>query len=149
MPEAREVLDRLTAAMVANDSPAVAACYSEDAVAVTPDEGELRGRNRIAEYMRQFGDSFSDLQYKYLQKHDAGDVAIDEGYLIGTHTGPLPTPSGEAIPATGKQINVRSCDVATVEAGLITQHRIYFDQMEFLGQLGLLPPEGAGSTAAP
>jgi len=135
--------------MVANDSPAVAACYSEDAVAVTPDEGELRGRNRIAEYMRQFGDSFSDLQYKYLQKHDAGDVAIDEGYLIGTHTGPFPTPSGEAIPATGKQINVRSCDVATVEAGLITQHRIYFDQMEFLGQLGLLPPEGAGSTAAP
>jgi hypothetical protein len=135
--------------MVANDAPAVAACYSEDAVAVTPDEGELRGRNRIAEYIRQFGDSFSDLQYKYLQKHDAGDVAIDEGYLIGTHTGPLPTPSGETIPATGKKINVRSCDVATVEAGLITQHRIYFDQMQFLGQLGLLPPEGAGSTAAP
>jgi hypothetical protein len=82
-----------------------------------------------------------------LQKHDAGNVAIDEGYLVGTHTGPLPTPSGETIPATGKQINVRSCDVATVEAGVVTQHRFYFDQMEFLGQLGLLPPEGAGSAA--
>jgi hypothetical protein len=147
MSEAREVLDRLTAAVVAKDAQAVAGCYTEDAVAVTPDEGELRGRDRIAEYMSQFGGSFPDLQYKYLQKHDTGNVAIDEGYLIGTHTGPLPTPSGEAIPATGKQINVRSCDVATVESGLIIQHRIYFDQMEFLGQLGLLPPEGAGSTA--
>jgi ketosteroid isomerase-like protein len=147
MSEAREVLDRLTAAVVANDAQAVAGCYAEDAVAVTPDEGELRGRDRIAEYMSQFGGSFPDLQYKYLQKHDAGNVAIDEGYLIGTHTGPLTTPSGEAIPATGKQIYVRSCDVATVAAGLITQHRMYFDQMEFLGQLGLLPPEGAGSKA--
>jgi hypothetical protein len=34
---------------------------------------------------------------------------------------------------------VRGCDVATVEGGLITSHRIYFDQMEFLGQLGLVP----------
>ena len=146
MSEAREVLDRLTAAVVAKDAQAVAACYSEDAVAVTPDEGELRGPDRIAEYMQQFGDSFPDLQYKYLQKHDAGNVAIDEGYLRGTHTGPLPTPAGEAIPPTGKQINVRSCDVATVEAGVITQHRIYFDQLEFLGQLGLLPSEGAVGT---
>jgi hypothetical protein len=59
----------------------------------------------------------------------------------------LSTLSGETIPATGKQINVRSCDVATVDSGVITQHRIYFDQMEFLEQLGLLPPEGVGSTA--
>ena len=146
MSEARDVLDRLTAAVVAKDAQAVAECYAEDAVAVTPDEGELRGSDRIAEYMSQFGNSFPDLQYKYLQKHDTGNVAIDEGYLTGTHTGPLPTPSGEAIAATGKQINVRSCDVATVEAGVITQHRIYFDQMEFLGQLGLLSPEGASST---
>jgi hypothetical protein len=147
MSEPREVLDRLTAAVVAKDAQTVAECYAEDAVAVTPDEGELRGRDRIAEYMTEFGSSFPDLQYKYLQKHDAGNVAIDEGYLIGTNTGPLPAPSGETIPATGKQINVRSCDVATVEAGVITQHRIYFDQMEFLGQLGLLPPEGVGGTA--
>ena len=98
MSEARDVLDRLTAAVVAKDAQTVAGCYAEDAVAVTPDEGELRGRERIAEYMSQFGGSFPDLQYKYLQKHDAGNVAIDEGYLIGTNTGPLLTPSGETIP---------------------------------------------------
>jgi hypothetical protein len=34
---------------------------------------------------------------------------------------------------------VRSCDIARVEGGLITTHHFYFDQMEFLGQLGLLP----------
>jgi ketosteroid isomerase-like protein len=48
-------------------------------------------------------------------------------------------PSGESIPPTGKQIRVRDCDVATVEGGLVTSHNFYFDQMEFRGQLGLLP----------
>jgi hypothetical protein len=66
-------------------------------------------------------------------------VAIDEGYVVGTHTAPLSLPSGESVPATGKQIRVRSCDIASVEGGLVTNHRFYFDQMEFLGQLGLLP----------
>jgi predicted ester cyclase len=148
MSEAREVLDRLTAAVDAKDAKGVAECYAEDAVAVTPDEGELRGRDRIAEYLLQFGSAFPDLEYRYLQKHDAGNVAIDEGYITGTHTGPLNTPSGETIPPTGKQIEVRSCDVATVEGAVIRQHRFYFDQMEFLEQLGLLPPEEAGVTAS-
>jgi uncharacterized protein (TIGR02246 family) len=147
MSEAREVLDRLTAAVVAKDAKAVAECYAEDAVAVTPDEGELEGRDRIADYLLQFASAFADLEYKYLQKHDAGNVAIDEGYITGTHTDPLPTPSGERIPPTGKQINIRSCDVAAIEGDVITQHRFYFDQMEFLGQLGLLQPEGASSAA--
>jgi ADP-ribosyl-[dinitrogen reductase] hydrolase len=62
-----------------------------------------------------------------------------DGYFVGTHTAPLPTPTGEDIPATGKPVRVRACDIATVQNGVITSHRFYFDQMEFLGQLGLLP----------
>jgi hypothetical protein len=65
-------------------------------------------------------------------------VAIDEGHITGTHTMPLATPSGERIPATGKRIRVRDCDVATVEGGMITSHHFYFDQIELLEQLGLL-----------
>ncbi len=67
------------------------------------------------------------------------NVAIDEGYFTGTHTGPLATPSGESIAPTGKQISLRAFDIATVEGGLITVHHFYFDQMECLGQLGMLP----------
>jgi hypothetical protein len=31
-----------------------------------------------------------------------------------------------------------ACDIATVENGVITRHRFYYDQMDFLGQLGLM-----------
>jgi hypothetical protein len=30
------------------------------------------------------------------------------------------------------------------EGGLIQEHRFYFDQMQLLGQLGLLPEEASG-----
>jgi ketosteroid isomerase-like protein len=47
-------------------------------------------------------------------------------------------PTGETLPATGKEVRVRSCDVARVEGGEITSHHFYFDQLEFLIQLGLM-----------
>jgi ketosteroid isomerase-like protein len=43
--------------------------------------------------------------------------------------------------ATGNRVRLRSCDAATVEDGLVTSHRFYYDQMEFLRQLGLTPEE--------
>jgi hypothetical protein len=58
MGEAREVMDRLTAALDAHDVKAAAECYATDAVAVTPDQGEVRGREAIAEYLRQLTDGF-------------------------------------------------------------------------------------------
>jgi hypothetical protein len=50
MSEAREVLDRLTVAVVAKDAQVIAECYAENAVVVTPDEGELMGRVTHAQY---------------------------------------------------------------------------------------------------
>ena len=139
MGEAREVMNRITAALDAQDVEAAAECYATDAVAETPDQGQIRGRDAIAEYFRQLTDAFPDVRYEPQHGHESANVAIDEGYVVGTHTAPLSLPSGESVPATGKEIRVRSCDIVSVEDGLVTSHRFYFDQMEFLGQLGLLP----------
>jgi ketosteroid isomerase-like protein len=132
-------MDRLTTAVTARDRGTQAACYAADAIAVTPEEGELVGPEAISNYLSQFGESFPDISYEYAEKYESGNVAIDVGFVVGTNTGPLPLPSGESLPPTGKTIRVRSCDIVTVEDGLITRHEFYFDQMEFLGQLGLLP----------
>jgi len=53
----------------------------------------------------------------------------------------LETPEG-TIPATGKQATLRGCDAITVRDGRITSHRVYYDQLAFMTQLGLVP-EGA------
>jgi ketosteroid isomerase-like protein len=137
MGEARDVLDRMTRAVFSGDVDALADCYAEDAVVVTPDRGEVRGRDSIVDYFRPFFEAFSDIRWDEFQRHEAGNVAIDEGFFTGTHTAPLANPDGESIPATGKRVRLRECDVATVAGGRITSHRMYFDQVDLMNQLGL------------
>ncbi|WP_104044778.1 ester cyclase [Arthrobacter sp. ZGTC412] len=138
MGQAREVMDRLTTAMNEKDKETLARCYATEAVGYTPDKGELRGRDAITSYLFDFWESMPDVRYEHAARHEAGSVAVDEGFVVGTNTGPLRMPTGGTMPATGKQLRIRSCDIATVEGGEITSHRFYFDQVEFLSQLGLM-----------
>jgi hypothetical protein len=138
MGQAREVMDRLNKAMEVKDKETLARSYATDAVAYTPDQGELRGRDAITSYLFEFWESMPDVRYDQTGRHGSGNVAIDEGIIIGTNTGPLRLPSGETLQPTGRELRVHSCDVATVENGEITSHHFYFDQVEFLSQLGLM-----------
>jgi steroid delta-isomerase-like uncharacterized protein len=140
MGQAREIMDRATDAAMAKDTEALQRLYAADAVAETPDQGTLRGREAVMGWFDGFLTAFPDFGYESVHKHESGDSAIDEGYVVGTNTGPLPGPTGET-PATGKSVRLRGCDIATVRDGAITSHRFYFDQIEFLAQLGLAPQE--------
>ena len=142
MGAARVAIDRMTEAMVTHDKAALAAAYAEDAVATTPDEGELKGRDEIVRYLGGFLDALPDFRWESLAEHESGDTSIDEGWVVGTNTGDIHLPNGETLPATGKAVRVRGCDIATVQDGLIVRHNFYYDQMELLGQLGLLPEQG-------
>ncbi|SEQ02229.1 nuclear transport factor 2 family protein [Arthrobacter sp. OV608] len=138
MGQAREVMDRLNRAMESKDKETLASSYAADAVAYTPDQGEIRGRDAISSYLFDLWEAMPDVRYNQMGRYESGNVAIDEGIVIGTNTGPLRMPSGETMQPTGKELRIRSCDVATVENGEITSHHFYFDQVEFLSQLGLM-----------
>ena len=139
MGQAREVMDRVTQAVMSNDLEALRALYAPDATAETADQGTMTGRDAVVAYLGGFVTAFPDASFESVHQHETGDTAIDEGYFVGTNTGPLEAPTGESIPPTGKRVRLRECDVATVKDGLVTSHRFYFDQMDFLGQLGLAP----------
>jgi steroid delta-isomerase-like uncharacterized protein len=139
MGQAREVLDRLTATGVeSHDVDSMVNLYADNAIVMTPDAGQLKGSKQIAQYWHQFVDAFPDSNYQYISKIEAGNKAVDEGYFIGTHSKPMTLPTGQTIPPTGNKVQVRSCEVATVENGKITEHHMYFDEVEFLRQLGLV-----------
>jgi ketosteroid isomerase-like protein len=132
-------MDRLTDALTTHpDLKVIGELYAEDAVAVTPDEGEIHGRDNIVEYWRQMTEAVPDATFESLHSYEAGDTAIDEGVFSGRNTGPIQLPTGETLPATQKEISIRGVDIATVRDGRIVDYRLYFDEMEFLGQLGLL-----------
>jgi predicted ester cyclase len=130
--------------MTSQDVAAMAACYAVDAVATAPDQSELKGPEAISSYLSQMAEAFPDAQYEPLDQYEAGNVAIDEGYFTGTNTGQIQMPQGESLPPTGRKLRLRSCDVARVEGGLIVSHHFYWDQLDFLRQLGLLPETDPG-----
>ena len=139
MGEARQVMDRVTEAAFGENQETLKGLYAANATAETPDQGTVSGPEAIAAWFEQFATAFPDASWESTHKHESGNVAIDEGYVVGTHTGPLPMPGGESVPATGRSVRVRGCDAATVENGRVTSHRFYFDQMELLEQLRLAP----------
>lgn len=140
MGEARQTIDRMTRCMVTHDIDGLGASYAEDAVITTPDAGEIKGREGIVHYLKTFMDAFPDLQWEATAEHEAGDTAVDEGYVVGTNTGPMELPNGETLPPTGQRVRLRSVDIATVAGNQIVRHNFYFDQMDVLTQLGLAPP---------
>ncbi|KOG28548.1 ester cyclase [Streptomyces resistomycificus] len=145
MGQAREVMDRLTDALTEHqDIKVIADLYADDAVAFTPDEGEIRGREGIVEYWRQMTEAMPGARFETLHAYEVGDTAIDEGIFSGRNTGPLQLPNGETLPPTQREISIRGVDIATVADGRIVDYRLYFDEMDFLGQLGLLD-EGPSS----
>lgn len=140
MGEARQTIDRMTECMVTKDLDGLGSTYAADAVITTPDEGDIKGREAIVDYFRRFLTAVPDFAWEALAEYESGDTGIDEGWVVGTNTGPLTVPGGGTIPATGKPVRVRGVDIATVRDGMIVRHNFYFDQMELLGQLGLANP---------
>jgi steroid delta-isomerase-like uncharacterized protein len=68
---------------------------------------------------------------------DDGDVTLEITWA-GTHTGPLESPQG-TIPPSGKQFEVRACQVVKVEQDKIKENHHYFDMVSLLDQLGVTP----------
>jgi ketosteroid isomerase-like protein len=68
---------------------------------------------------------------------EAGDAVIVEGRFVGTFTGPLASPEGDAEP-NGAKVDLRFADVSRIRSGKIVSYHTYYDQLRLLTQLGLI-----------
>ncbi|MHB8588375.1 MAG: ester cyclase [Candidatus Dormibacteraceae bacterium] len=62
--------------------------------------------------------------------------------MEGTHTGPLDGPTGTVQP-THKKVVGKGVHLLRIENGKIVEARIYFDMLDQLTQLGLMPAPAA------
>lgn len=143
MASAREISDRYTDLINAHDADGIGALFAEDGVFTEP-AGEFRGREAIVGYWRGMLEAFPDMKVRDDFKAEARDSAFNEWSVGGTHSGPLETPEG-TIPATGKRVTLRGCDIVAVRDGRIYEQRAYYDQLSLMTQLGLVPAGAAAS----
>jgi steroid delta-isomerase-like uncharacterized protein len=137
MPTLTEELAGYLRAIDARDRAAVRAAYTDDVEIVAPGV-ELRGRDAAAGWIDVFIRAFPDLRHELRTATEGGGRVAAEIRFEGTHTGPLASPTGD-IPPTGKAVALDYVDVARLVDGRVASEHVYFDQVTFLRQLGLMP----------
>jgi predicted ester cyclase len=99
----------------------------------------LCGRQGVRAFIERFREAFPDVRHTIDSLQAAGDTIVLEGSFVGTHTGPLRTPGGGEIPATGKPIHVQQVQIVELRGGKAASIHTYFDRLELIAQLGVLP----------
>ena len=97
------------------------------------------------QYNASWADGFPDGRITIDNMYAAGDTVVVEFTGHGTHTGPLVSSMGE-IPATGRSVTLKLCDVVEFRDGLVTSQRTYFDSGSMMAQLGLTTEQSATTT---
>jgi steroid delta-isomerase-like uncharacterized protein len=144
MPEVIEAARRHDEAFNAHDVEARMASETTDVEAVLPGGIALRGPEQIVGFLQTFWEALPDAKVNAEDEFVSGDAIAIEGTLTGTHSGTFRSPQGD-IPPSGNRINVRYAAVKRIRDGKVASEHLYFDQLEFLEQLGALPSAATGS----
>lgn len=104
--------------------------------------GSAVGPEGTTAYSRPFSAAFPGSRHEFtVEATERG--ALVEGTWTGTHTGDLVTPGG-TVPPTGATVELRFAAVLGIRDGRVASLHIYFDMVDFLAQLGLVPaPQAA------
>jgi steroid delta-isomerase-like uncharacterized protein len=121
----------------AKDVDARRALETDDVEVVLPGGMTLRGTDQALELLRVFWEALPDARLEHATETESGDTVVFEGTLTGTHTGPFRAPQGE-VPPSGNAVNVRYAAVKRVRDGKVASDHVYFDQLEFMLQIGAM-----------
>ncbi len=102
------------------------------------------GKKANVAELQMFAKSVPDMQVELTSVWAAGNVAIAEFVFSGTQKGPI-----GALKATGKKFTVHGLDVDEFKDGKLAKATTYDNAVEFLTQLGFMPPEGAAGAPKP
>ncbi len=110
---------------------------SNDIIHISATAGTVTGIEAFLAFITAFKQAFPDLHWKMREFIEGSDTVVAEGVFIGTNTGGMIGPRGP-IPPTGRRVELPFCDIWKVRDSRIVENRIYYDQITFLGQLGLM-----------
>ncbi len=99
---------------------------------------KAQGVDEVITLWKGWATAFPDSKATFENAHVSGNTVVLELTWRGNHTGTLQTPAGE-VPATGKPIEMRACQIIDVVDGKTQQVRQYFDIATLMKQIGATP----------
>lgn len=106
--------------------------FAENVVMVTSPEN-IVGIDAFKAYYQNFLTGFSDISFDIINVFGQDDNVVKHWRFQGKHTGDF-----FGIPATGRNVDVEGVTLVKMENGKIAEEHDFMDNMDFLGQLGLI-----------
>ena len=138
MADAREIAAQSVDAFNAHDEERIRALYAERSVIEAPGDVRVHGRDAATAYAMGWLNAFSDARVTINTETVEGEWVAQRFTFEGTHDGVLTSPAGE-IPPTRRRLTGRGAQLLRVESDAVVETHLYFDQVQVMTQLGLMP----------
>ena len=100
----------------------------------------LAGKEGMQLFLSTWTTAFPDCSMEVTNMMVCEEQAVVEFTCRGTHTGTLYGPGGEITPS-GHKLVLHYCAVYELKEGQIVEHRLYYDALRLLQQIGLINDE--------
>lgn len=139
MTDLRKDVEEFYAGFTAGDFDRAFRIFADDVVTVEPSLGRAASLAVWREYDEAFKTACPDASFVLRSTVQEGDRIAAEGSFRGTFAAPLRTPQRELQP-TGCSFEVAFAHFLDFREGKVVEHRVYYDQVDFGVQLGIIPP---------
>jgi steroid delta-isomerase-like uncharacterized protein len=138
MSDPKAIERRYYEAFNSRDLDRYAELFTEDCAVIASGGAQMRGVEAMRAFDKGWHDAFPDCVITLESQTAEGNVVFSENTFNGTHTATLRTPAAE-IPATGRSVTGHYVAMLVVRDGRIASFRAYFDRLELLEELGVVP----------
>jgi len=138
MTEVKDTAARFVAAFNSHDERALLALHADNIKFEAPGGFKAHTAKEATEYAENWLTAYPNGKMTVRNEIVNAPWVVQEVVMEGIHTGPFESPNGTIQP-TNKKVNSKGIQVLKIENGKITEARIYFDMLETMSQLGLIP----------
>ena len=122
----------------AHDEVALKGLYADSVRFLAPGDVRLSGKDAVIGYTSNWMKALPDAKINVTNEIVSGAWLVQEFTFSGTHTGPLTGPMG-TIQATNRKVSGQCVSISRFENDLIVESRLYFDVVQLLTQVGVMP----------
>ena len=122
----------------AHDEVALKGLFADNARFIAPGDVKLTGKDAIAGYTNSWMKAVPDARINVTNEIVSGPWIVQEFTFEGTHKAPLTGPMG-TIQATNRKVSGQCVSITRYENDLQVETRLYFDVVQLLTQLGVMP----------
>lgn len=137
--ETRQIAERFLAAANAHDIDGMVSLWEPGGIETFPAfEQSFAVPHEFAQHFRSLFNAIPDVSWKTLSVTADPERAVVRSKMSGTHLGEY-----QGIAGTGRSFEVDTIDFLQISDGKIVHNDVFFDGLEVLRQLGLMPPSNS------